>query len=297
MAAMLSRQCRRAWAARLLAGLLLCLLAVLCFAAVLAQDEAGDAGSAGWSGEDTAQPASIGNPPPPPAEPSVEGLQSLRHAPVLPVDSKLDSALTLRDILARPEFQTEEKQQSPRQEGWFERLIKLLQQWFSKLGMKTVAGNNTATIIATVLLGGLLALLVYLLVRWVWDALASGQVIRLKDDEKSEDEMEPDTLLKLAQQALARGEVRQAIRLRFRAVLRRLPQTSAAVLLTNSQLKRRVSREYPAAAQPFGRLVVCFEDAWYGGLPVASEDYRSADGWARAVEEAIPAHSATEEQA
>jgi hypothetical protein len=152
-----------------------------------------------------------------------------------------------------------------------------------------VGGSTVATTIAAILLGALLLLLIYLLVRWVWDAVASGQTIKLKQEDKPEDQLEPDELLKLAQQALARGDVRAAIRLRFRAVLRRLPQTSATVLLTNSQLSRRLAREYPAAAQPFSKLVLCFEDAWYGGMPVRPEDFNAADGWAKAVEEAIPA--------
>ncbi len=238
----------------------------------------------------TGENVSISNPPPPAVEPGPEALAALRYKSTLPASTDKDTRKLLSDILARPEFQ-EDPQQKPRQESWLQRLLRALQQWFSKLGFGMVAGSNVATVIAAVLLGTLLLLLIYLLVRWIWDALSVGSNPRTSMDEKAEEEMEPDALARLAMQALARGEIRQAIRLRFKAVLRRLPQTSATVLLTNSQLKRRLAREYPSAAAPFGRLVVCFEDAWYGGMSVSEADYRSADGWAREVEQLVPLES------
>lgn len=225
---------------------------------------------------------------PPSSEPAADLVKILRYRPVPPKKPDGDSKDLLRAILARPEFQDEAPKKKVQQDTWLQELLKRLQDWLNSLGLGAVAGSTTATVIAAVLLAILLALLLYMLVRWIWDLMASGRRIKLNLSEESEEQLAAPGLLKLAEAALARGEVRQAIRLRFRAVLRRVPQASAALLLTNSQLKRRLGREYPAAAQPFGKLVGCFEDVWYGGVSASVEDYRTADLWARAVESEIP---------
>ncbi|MCC7479802.1 DUF4129 domain-containing protein [bacterium] len=262
--------------------------------AAAAEDSAAPDDASGQSAESSGEILSV-NPPPASIEPCAEALSALRHAAKLPSEAGQDSRKVLKDILARPEFLEKKAQAKPKTQNWLQRILQAIQQWLSRLGLGVVAGSQVATVIAVVLVGLLLLLLVYLLVRWIWDAVATGRVIKAPLDEKAEDELEPDALLRLAQQAFARGEVRQAIRLRFKAVLRRLPQTASTVLLTNSQLARRLAREYPQAAQPFKRLVLCFEDAWYGGMQVGPADFNSADGWAREVEQLVPLASATEE--
>ena len=56
---------------------------------------------------------------------------------------------------------------------------------------------------------------------------------------------------------------------------------------TNSQVRRWINRRHPAAEPSFDRLVLAFEDAWYGGLPCGPAEYRLADGFAGTVTDQV----------
>lgn len=187
----------------------------------------------------------------------------LSHAPPLPAVA--DSAASLKRILAEPQFAADDA--IDKGDGPLERFLTWAQQLLTKAGM-TVGG--TTTLLLTIALFGMLA---FLIVRLIWElvqrqrrrsfAVASGP--------RPED-MTAQALLSAAAAALARGEFREALRLRFLALVKQLDLAGTTVQ-TNSQLMRQVRKAQPAAAAPFAGAVACFEDAWYGGLPCGADNY------------------------
>jgi hypothetical protein len=212
----------------------------------------------------------------------------LRFQPQLPDRSSMRE--TLRGILARPEFAGQDE--LPRAPGWWDQLLQRIGRWLQSLGVPSATAGSWVVVLATVLLIALVSGLVYLVVRWAWGSSSRLSLASRKSSEPSEDELGHAGLLSLARAALERGDLRQAIRLRFKATLRRAPQDSASTVLTNSQLQRRISRQFPSAGGPLGLLIKRFEDIWYGGMECSRSDYDSVDIWAREVEAAMPAPDA-----
>jgi hypothetical protein len=244
-----------------------------------------------WAGEAKGdEAAEAPSAPPESVEPSAEVNGLLRYEPALPDKQELHK--NLKEILARPEFQG--KEEKKRSVAWWDRLLKLIERWLKNRGFNMSGGERWISILAAALLGVLLVLIVYLIVRWVWGGSVRLTGLRSPSREVNEDELGHSGLLKLAETALARGEFRQAVRLRFKAMLRLAPQESAAVLLTNSQLVRRLSRQYPELRSPLSAAVQRFEDIWYGGMDCSAQDYASVDRWAREVEAALPQPEAAE---
>ncbi|MDX6691812.1 MAG: hypothetical protein QOG15_3269 [Solirubrobacteraceae bacterium] len=94
------------------------------------------------------------------------------------------------------------------------------------------------------------------------------------------------SLLRAAAAAESRGDLDEALRLRFRAGLLDLDERELIELrpaLTNRELLVAVH------SPTLGELVEDFESVAYGGRPAASDDLREArDGWPRVPEEAAP---------
>jgi hypothetical protein len=197
----------------------------------------------------------------------------LTHEPHLPDAGA--SADTLRGILARPEFKDEETIASG------DNPIEKFLAWLMKLfGGGNPNGGSWVTVLITVALLGLLA---YLITRLIWELVQrrSRKAFSGEGQLRAED-MTAAALLKAAAEAAERREFREALRMRFLALVKQL-DLAATTVQTNSQLARQVRKAQPAAAVPFAGAVACYEDAWYGGLPCGAETYAELSGFAAEV--------------
>ncbi|MCH7472889.1 DUF4129 domain-containing protein [bacterium] len=197
------------------------------------------------------------------------------HQPDLPpVD---ETRGMLEQILAQPEYLGKETQ-----EGWLQRFWHWLDGLFEGTGMPPLFGGWAGAVVILLLL----AVISYLLVRLLWEIRVRRVRVRAESASGPTDELSSEGLMRAAEEAAGRGDYRQAIRLRFKALVSRLTLPASA-LKTNRQIARRIGREFPGAAGPFGQLVACFEDAWYGSLPCGASDYREAGTLAARVEERV----------
>jgi hypothetical protein len=204
--------------------------------------------------------------PPQPARPLVDAGQARREA---------------GRILAEKRFQ---RSHSPRPfEGLFRRLGRLLlspvQRFFRRLGQHLPAVGSPPWVV--------LALLVV--------TAAAVVTVRLSGDRarerfprgrgrSGEDGLGPEELDRLAEAAERRGELADALRLRFRAGLLRLDGLGTIDLrpgLTNAAAARLVR------SRRFDRLAVDFDEVVYGGRSATTEDVEEARSeWPRVLEEA-----------
>jgi hypothetical protein len=199
------------------------------------------------------------SPPELTVQPSIE--KTLGYTPKLQPPAA--TAKTLKEILARPEFAATKKQS--KKISLLDRIKEFIERLFSHIGLAPGKWAGTIAVIIA------LALLIFLILRIVTgyerrsSGLSDGGGTLAKPKTAGE-------LLAEADQAAARGDFRDAVRLRFRAMLRQL-ELPASTVQTNTQLLRRIGQDYPAAHGALTDLVQCFEDAWYGSLPCDRGDY------------------------
>lgn len=189
----------------------------------------------------------------------------LEAAPSLPPPAETDDQL--RSILAQDEFQQEAGE--PRAESLWSRFLTWLNSLFSRAGLATGSWYGTVAILALTLL------LIFLAVRMLWQLASRRRTHEARQVPRGEEHMTADDMIAAAEKAARAGNHRSAIRLRFLALLRRLAEPGLA-LTTNHQLTRRVTKRYPSLNAPFRELVLCYEDAWYGGMPCGAADYTRA---------------------
>lgn len=200
-------------------------------------------------------------------------------AGVLSFQPKLPDAKTtrhnLRDILNKPEY----KDEQPQGPGLLDRIADWLAALRLRLGLGSGSWTGTFVIIVVV------SLILYLLLR-----IFSGMEFRkfnLRDEGlQTAKQYSAGELLAQAEQAAKEEDYRGAIRLRFRAMLRQI-EMPASTVLTNRQLVRVLSNDYPQVSAPLMAFVGCFEDAWYGGLCCGSAEYYEAAKLAEQVLSAI----------
>lgn len=267
---------------------LLCLAAAasLCGPPAYAQDDAGwaDAGpsasEANSPGEgDAAQaPAS----PPPAREASETEALALAFEPQLA--GAADTSEILAAILARPEFH-EESAPAP-QPTWLGQLFQRFMNWLSRLFTPLAGASIVVQVIAAIGMLLIGALLIYYIARLFWSLLAARRGSAAAKEPGDEALARPDELLAAARRALEAGDFRQALRLRFRALLASL-DIAAAPLLTNRELAEQITEHAPATSAALAELIRIFEDAWYGGLRCEAQHYQRSDELARAVEERV----------
>ena len=214
----------------------------------------------------------------------------MRHQPKLP-DAR-QTAEELRSILAQPEYAENEQQtrgqsMSDRLLNWLSTILERFQGFLRNFGISTSGPLNAIVLIL------LAALVAYVISRLLWELFAKRRAVELTNGVALPENSSAAALLEAAKKALAVGDVRLALRLRFMALLRELDIAPVA-RLTNWQLARRLKREWPAAGEPFSALVLCYEDAWYGGLPCAAADYSRADELAQSVRAAVKLGEAEE---
>lgn len=203
---------------------------------------------------------------------SVEARTMLETAPSLPPPTETGSLL--REILAGDEFQ--EQAGAPEGEGKLSRFLDWLNALLARVGLATGSWQGTVVVLAVV------ALLLYLVVRLLWQLASRRRTAMAERTEGGVQHMSAADLLAAADDAAAAGDHRGAIRLRFLALLRLLAEPGLA-LTTNHQLMRRVAKRYPSVRTQFRELVLCYEDAWYGGMPCGAGDYTRAGELAERV--------------
>ena len=200
----------------------------------------------------------------------------VQQAPELP--DRESTSLKLREILSRPEFAADYGK--PPDTSLLERLWEFLKKLFGPLGL---VGWSPIGYVAVLLMT---ALVVFLLTKMIWEFSVH---LRARATEADESEPPPPTveaMLKAAAEAAARGDFRQAVRLRFNALVSSLGLPSAA-LRTNHQILRNLAQDCPPAHSSMAELVACFEDAWYGAFPCGGTDYAMACSLATTVEQAV----------
>jgi hypothetical protein len=200
----------------------------------------------------------------------------VQQAPELP--DRESTSLKLREILSRPEFAADYGK--PPDTSLLERLWEFLKKLFGPLGL---VGWSPIGYVAVLLMT---ALVVFLLTKMIWEFSVH---LRARATEADESEPPPPTveaMLKAAAEAAARGDFRQAVRLRFNALVSSLGLPSVA-LRTNHQILRNLAQDCPPARSPMAELVACFEDAWYGAFPCGGTDYAMACSLATTVEQAV----------
>jgi hypothetical protein len=208
--------------------------------------------------------------------------RALTHDPELPDDKQLRD--TLRQILAQDRYKVDPLEEADTR--WIDRII----QWLTNL-LSRITGSGIGTpvyYVGLVLVCLLAALIVYALVRFIW-VWYSARDRKAPDDSKDvEQSYTTSDWIEAARQAWKRGDFRNAIRYRFKAVLSivELPRTAT---LTNFQIARQVGREHPDLRSPFEELVRRFEDAWYGSMTTEAGDYDRVSVLAVAIEGVLTA--------
>ena len=166
-------------------------------------------------------------------------------------------------------------------ETWLERFFNWMRRQLSRIGINV--GNDLSAVIIV----AIAILLLVVIVRIIWGVLGRRQHAAADGGRgEASPQLTPSRLRQAAEDAAAAGELREAIRLRFLAVLgaSRLPFST---LMTNSQIIREMKVEHPAVLRPLRELVLCYEDAWYGGQTVSAEQYMHADGLAQQMESGL----------
>ncbi len=136
-------------------------------------------------------------------------------------------------------------------------------------------GGGGGTIIAYVILGVAVAFLIRVLLRADWRRPRRDRGER--DEPRVTVSSRPDvsSWRARAETAEAEGRWRDAVRLRFGVLVAELVAgrvLDAVPGRTAGEYHRALAELRPAAAEPFGRAVRIFEDAWYGDVPVGPDD-------------------------
>lgn len=268
------------------------LLASLLAAAFLAARPAFAQGDAGWADEGPAASdansggaASPGQPgaAPPPAREARESERTLLSSQA-GTGSLKDPPAALKAILARPEFQVDSA--PPPQPSWLEKLLQRLMAWLSRVFTPLAGASVAVQVIAALGVLLVLGLLLFYITKLIWQLVSMRRGRLAKGEAAAEEMSQPAELLAAARQALEAGDFRQALRLRFRALLASL-DIAAAPLMTNRELAERITEDCPATGGPLAELIGIFEDAWYGGVRCEVQHYQRSDELARAIEERV----------
>jgi hypothetical protein len=156
-----------------------------------------------------------------------------------------------------------------------DRLEDLLSPFESFVGGLGGGGGGGGTIVAYVILAVAVAFLIRVLLRADWRRTRRDRAGR--DEPHVTVSSRPDAAAwrERAAAAEAEGSWRDAVRLRFAVLVAEL--VTGGVLdavpgRTAAEYRRELAELRPAAAEPFGRAVRIFEDAWYGDVPVGPDD-------------------------
>lgn len=190
------------------------------------------------------------------------------------------SSATLAEVLAHQKYQ-DQSYIEPAGETWLEKFWNWLMNLFSKAGIPV---NSDLSLIAVILI---VVILIAVIVRMIWGTLGRRRFMSSPAlNTAAREDLSASGLRTSAAEAAASGNLRAAIRYRFLAVLSEA-QLPYSALMTNTQVKRRFKREFPAVLNPFSDLVLAYENAWYGGHEISVDSYSSADKLAQTVEQSL----------
>lgn len=197
----------------------------------------------------------------PPAAVAAVGVPVARHELPPPQPSAEASRREADDILSGAEYQEPPKNALQNVFDWlFEQLSK-------------VSPGSTLGAVGWVLLALLVGVSVFLLARLRRTAKAPGEGAGYEFD--LEDRRPPHEWLADAERFEGRGEWKQALRCRFRALVGELIQRGTVRDLpgrTTGEYRIEVHRNAPAAGAPFAAASLLFESAWYGDEATGPEE-------------------------
>lgn len=169
---------------------------------------------------------------------------------------------------------------------WYERL----EAWLTRvLGLDRggssgdwVEGATPYLIWAALLVGaGGISLLAYSLVRNLSGHGAGGETVRTPDRrERADRPLTPEELRRAARSLAAKGEVKEALRTAYQALLMhmdRLRLIHLTASLTMREQQRLVSRRHPVLAPGLGQLHDLLEVRLYAGHGVSAEDFTACE--------------------
>lgn len=182
---------------------------------------------------------------------------------------------TARRILSQRQFQPPPRSLVQRLMGWvFEQIAKLI-------GQLSGGGRGSFVAWAVIILGS--GVLVWTMVRLVRNRGAgrrrAGSLGPLDDQIGRASE---DWAADAAGHELA-GRWREALRCRYRALIADLAQRGLLDEVpgrTTGEYRSELAINLPASAVPFRALTELFERAWYGHVPVRSDDVAALRRWA-----------------
>jgi hypothetical protein len=168
------------------------------------------------------------------------------------------------EILARPEFQPEPK-------GLVERVLDAVGDAIGDLFDALITGGGSS-LVAWGILAVVVGVIVFLLVRLGRTVQGNPMLAATVDSDHRRPSVE---WLRDAQQHEARGEWRDALRCRYRALVsdliarRLVPDVPGR---TSGEYRREVAEAVPAVAGDFAGATELFELAWYGDRDTGPED-------------------------
>ncbi|MBN2006095.1 MAG: DUF4129 domain-containing protein [Anaerolineae bacterium] len=200
----------------------------------------------------------------------------------------------LDGILARPEFQWEERELNPL-ERWWKDLVERFLEWLQRLlgdstGIAVGGGQLLNYLIAGVGILGIGILLLYLL-RGLQLNFAGDGELKVKDG-ASGMPLTASAALQEAQTRSTGGDYRTAMRYLYLSLLLLLDEREILRYdhtLTNREYARSLAR-LPQFAATFSRVVDVFDRVWYGHHEINVEEYTE---YAAQVEDLEQSHENT----
>lgn len=186
------------------------------------------------------------------------------------------------EILARPEYREPEP-------SLVDRVITAITDFLGN-AFATLTGGGAGSVIGIVVVGALLALGTWLLVRAF--GTGSGRRARPPGEQVVQGTSAPDdpeVWLAEAERLAAAGDHRGALRCRYQALVAGLVRTGAigdAPARTPAELRRELAGRRPDVDPRLASITDRFESAWYGGWPVDATAYEAFAVDVRAVESA-----------
>lgn len=191
--------------------------------------------------------------------------QSIEPAKLLP---PAETGEMLKEILAQPEYSVEGKDRKPPVD-----LLQKISDWFSKLFGNHTLGNLDWVGVSLVLTG--LLLVVYLLIR-LYLGFTRARAARSIVSEVEQLPATSEALLAKAKDAAAVGDYRAAVRYLFNAAVKNLDMPSSS-LQTNYQVLAFTRRNHSSAESPLRKLVMIFEDIWYGSAHCGQSEFSESE--------------------
>ena len=211
-----------------------------------------------------------------------------------PVDPA-DVEDAVREVMARPEFRYE-KSVVERVVEWIARQLEKLFGGGDVTAPAGSFGGGASSVIAWLIIVlaavAIVATIVYVVMRRVRRPAAEDEPVLATEVEHRHP---ADHWTRLAEEHESRGEWKEALRCRYRSLVRTLTdrrRVPDVVGLTTGELRVALHQRAPGAQAAFDRATSEFESAWYAGRPTGPEE--NAEFRAAATEvlerlEAVPA--------